>query len=258
VKFADMQGLSLYKIVRYHDIKYSELETTSVSFPIVRKDLEICTNITDFRIEYTAENRFDPRMSSGFKTPREDYESPAEPSVAPVQVPEATIVDAPAFRKTFGYGTMRIPNPFPRAMAFRAIFGDRQARQDHRPMQFGWDQQPQIRFAELTPGDKIFIFTESSRGGAGAGQIGVAGIASYLTQFPAGTYTVKNNVGGRLEFYEDVDTTSWQRDSPGIYYKAAFLPQALRITIRVIDDTSSAERQPKTLQRTVWVRQKAR
>jgi prepilin-type N-terminal cleavage/methylation domain-containing protein len=258
VKFDDMQGLSLYKIIRYHDFQYSELAKQSLNFPIVKKVVEVCTNITDFRIEYTADNRYDPKVTSGFKTPKEDFDAPVEKAVRPQPVTEAMVAGIPGYRKTFGYGTFRIPNNFPRASAFRAVFGDRLPRADHRPVQFGWERNPDICFAELTPGDKIFIFTEASRGG-GMGTGGVAGISSYLIQFPVGNYTVKTNVAGKLQFIEDIDSTTWQREMiPGIYYKAPFIPQAIRITMRVIDETDSADRQAKTLQRVVWIRGKAR
>ena len=250
--------LSLYKIVRYHDIGYGEIEKPSLNFPILRKFVEVCTNITDFRIEYTTDNRFDPRTGAGFKVPREDSMdgNPSERETAAMQV-EGSLgwPGGAGYRKTFGYGSLKLQRKYERAIAYRSIFGDRQTRTDHRPVRFGWDQNPRIRFAELTPGDKIFVFTDSARGGSGGG-IGVAGNLSSLTSFPSGLYTVKTNIGGRLEFYEDIDAMTWQRDQTGINYKAAFLPEAIRITIRVIDETLGKD--ARTLQRAVWIRRKAR
>ncbi len=255
-----MADLSLFKIVRYHDFNYSEIEKPNMQFPIVRKRVEVCTNITDFRIEYTADNRFDVKRQSGFRTPAEDYADPAEVDVRPVASPRdvPSLPEAPAYRKFFGYGTMKMGKPMTRATVYRAIFGDRQMQQGHRPVRFGWEQNSNIRFAELCQGDRIFIFTEAQRGGVGAGaaQAGVAGNLSMLSSFAGQFYTVKTNIGGRLEFMEDIDSTGWQRDQSNLLYKAAFLPEAVRITLRVQDEGRAQE--PRTLQRVVWVRRKAR
>ena len=63
-------------------------------------------------------------------------------------------------------------------------------------------------------------------------------------------------VRGLLEFQEDIDSTEWGGQSQsGILYKAPFLPSALRITIRVVDDRGE---NPRTLQRIVWVRRRSR
>jgi hypothetical protein len=126
-----------------------------------------------------------------------------------------------------------------------------------RPLRVGFRGNPQVFFAELIPGDRIFIFTASERGeisqGAGAGS---AGNASKLTRFPSGDYTIRANFQGFLEFEEDVDTTEWSgKTQSGIYYKAAYVPSAFRITIRIVDDRGE---NPKTMQREIWVRRRSR
>ncbi len=91
--------------------------------------------------------------------------------------------------------------------------------------------------------------------GAGQGAAS-ASAARALTQFPTGDFTVKANFGGLLEFSADIDSTEWAGQSQsGILYKAPFLPAAVRITMRVVDDSGA---NPKTLQRVVWVRRRSR
>ena len=41
----------------------------------------------------------------------------------------------------------------------------------------------------------------------------------------------------------------------GILYKAAYMPSAIRITLRVVDDQGM---NPKTLQREIWLRRRSR
>jgi prepilin-type N-terminal cleavage/methylation domain-containing protein len=261
VASAKLRDLTLYKIVRYHDFSYREIEKPSANFPVVRKYVEVCTNLTDFRLEYTADNRFDAKVVSGFRTPAEDFEKPTEAAVRPRKTNDPEV--GAIYKKIFGYGSMKIQADrganqgavnFPLATAYKAVFGDRQLRNDHHPVRFGFAQNPDIKFAELTPGDRIYIFTETSRGQQNS-NIGVAGNVSKLQTFD-GTYTVKTNLSGRLELREDIDSVNWRGDRQGVRYKAAFLPEAIRLTLRVLDDDRGDE--PKTLTRVVWVRQKAR
>jgi hypothetical protein len=114
-------------------------------------------------------------------------------------------------------------------------------------------------FAELIPGDKIYIFTEASRGeqpGGGGGGFGVGGNANAFIRFPSKDYTVKTNLQGLLELEEDFDTVSWSgQPQNDIFYKAAYLPSAIRITLRIVDDKGE---NPKTLQREIWLRRRSR
>ncbi len=253
-----LRDLTLFKVIRFNDISYDQIQKPSANFPIKRRYVEVCTNITDFKVEYVAENRFDQQKgATGFYTPLADFNNPPEADIQPVR--EAS--DGDVYRKLFGYGTGDVKFRGTPATGYRAIFGDRGgARQDHRPFRFGFERNPRNRFAELTPGDKIFAYSEGRRGGGGGGAggvgAGVAGKVSAGAAMPSGTYTVKTNIGGRLEFIEPIESSTWGRDVPRTYYKASYLPQAVRITIRVIDETRGEE--ARTLQRVVWVRQKAR
>ena len=59
-----------------------------------------------------------------------------------------------------------------------------------------------------------------------------------------------------LEFVEDIDSTlRGGKDQPGVRYKAAYMPAALRLTIRMVDDEGL---NPKTMQQVVWLRRKSR
>jgi hypothetical protein len=122
-------------------------------------------------------------------------------------------------------------------------------------VRFGWiTPNAKIQFAELTQGSQIFAFTEANRGIVSRG----GNAPTRNVQWPGGTYTVRTNMSGLLEFYEDIDSTNMQSEQQGpILYKAPFLPSALRVTMRVVDDkgeTASA----KTMQRVIWIRRKAR
>jgi prepilin-type N-terminal cleavage/methylation domain-containing protein len=262
-----MNQLALYKVIRYHDISYDEILKPNENFHIVRKFVEVATNITDFRIEYTVDNRYefqDPsRGGNGFRTPSEDYQKPVEPMTRPDLISGTEgFPGGPVYLKRFGYGTMNInaSKKWPTANGFPALFGDRRTvGGEHRPVRFGWQANPDIKFCELSQGDSIYIFTDLVRGAAqvaGAGW-GVAGGSGLLSRFPAGVYHIRTNRSGMLEFLEDVDSTTWGTSNiTNVRYKAAYLPEAIRITMRVINDMPVPE--ARTMQRIVWIRQKSR
>ena len=251
VRGVELADLMLVKVVRYHDIAPEQLYTSN-NFPISRRRIEVCSIVTDFKIEYPVENRYSTRANSGFMIPSQEYDQPAERDIRPRRVRSGEL---PIFRKTFGYGSSKVEINFRKATAFRARQGDRSPQGDHRGVRFGWTQGAGTQFAELVPGSKVFIFREGERGGASAAANTGSTNASNFVNWAAGLYTVKANVAGQLEFYEDVDSTMWRGDGPGMLYKAAFVPSAFRITLRVVDDKAQF---PKTLQRVIWVRRKAR
>lgn len=248
-KLADLR---LIKVVRYHNIDSQAIEQRSRTFDIHRRVVEVASNVTDFEIEYTVENPFTTKVGIDFRTPREEYRDPIEREVRPEMIPSGD-AEHPLYRKVFGYGSAKIDKSYAKAIAFKALQGDRQLQQDHRPVRVGWQQNSDIQFAELVQGSRIFIFTDSNRGAAAAA--GAAGGIARANRFPSDTYTVKANLGGRLEFYQDIDSSSWEGDQPALNYKAAFLPSALRVTLRVVDDKGA---NPRTMQRLIWIRRKAR
>lgn len=247
-----MADLVLVKVVRYHDINPRELLQVAENFPITRRRVEVASNVTDFKIEYYLENPYNPRVEGGFMTPGREFEDPVELATRPERIPSPkTNPPFSQYRKVFGYGSNNVRIRYPRATAFKARQGDREPKGEHFPVRFGFLSAREIQFAELTQGDKIFIFTEANRGSI----VGGAQTTGRFVKFASREYTVKSNVSGLLQFYEPIDSATWQGDQSPLLYKAAFLPAAVRITLRVVDDKGG---NPKTLQREIWIRRRAR
>lgn len=245
----NVADLALFKIVRYFDVN-PELIKKPTDNPIVRKVVEVCSNVTDFRVEYmTAGSRAE---GPKFKTPEDEFRSPSEIVTQPVRVGGLGATDA--YRKSFGYGSMKLEVQYPRAVVIPAIRGDdglTGAATTPQPVRFGFEGNPTIRFAELVPGDEIFVFTQSDRAGAALGAGGSAQNVTAVLRFPTKDYSIKSNINGLIEFEQDLDTSEWnnQRKS-NIYYKAGYIPPAVRITLRVVDDDGL---NPRTMQREVWM-----
>jgi hypothetical protein len=260
VKPGDVANLALYKVVRYNEISESTIQLLNSNPPPQRAIIEIATNVTDFRVEYMTQNPFENHVTARFVTPEQDFAEPAEEVTRPRRIERTDGGPGQIWRKRFGYGSIDITEKFPLATAYSAFRGDDGIRAvvDHRPVRFGFSSSNQIQFAELAAGDRIYVFTPSAI--AGGGNVNVAGggsggVSGFL-RFPAGDYSIRANLGGLLEFEEDVDTSAWQgRDQSPLYYKAAFLPSALRVTIRMVDDSG---REPKTMQQVIWLRRKSR
>ena len=254
VEMDKVRDLVLYKIVRFFRID-SKLVTNFNKYPVERRIVEVATNVTDFRVEYMSDNPFNRSRRKGapkFRTPEEDYKDPVELATRPLrQKGKNSFV----YTKSFGYGSVKLGKKFPLAIAQSAVWGDfnlRNAGKRPQPVRVGFTGNPNINFAEIVPGDRVYIFTEAERGGRKSG----GNVAGRLAAFPAGDYTVKTNINGMLEFVEDIDTSLWGgKDQPGVRYKAAFMPAALRLTIRMVDDDGL---NPKTMQQVIWLRRKSR
>ena len=256
VESKNVADLALYKIVRYYDISPTVIRELTKT-PIVRKVMEVCTNVTDFKVEYMVEKDPAGRIHPGFRTPEEEFRSYAEAHVRPKQ--DLKLGIAGGYRKFFGYGSVKLGQNYSLATAYPGIRADDglAGQSNPQPLRLGFQGDPTTHFGELIPGDKIFIFTSSERGEMGPGAAaGSAENVSKVTRFPSGDYTVKANSMGLLEFAEDIDTSEWAgKPQSGIYYKASYLPSAVRITMRVVDDQGQY---PKTLQRVVWLRKRSR
>ncbi len=250
----NVPGLALYKIIRYFRIDRDTI-TNLNKYPIVRRIVEVATNVTDFRVEYLTSNPFSRRRSTGalkFRSPGEDYAAPAERAVRPEAVRGAG--PGKSYRKSFGYGSVKIDTQIDLAVAQTAVWGDDNLRGGGRapqPVRVGFTGNSRISFAELVPGDKLYIFTDSERGARRNSQ----NVTGRLAAFPAGDYTVKTNRNGMLEVFEDIDSSTWGESGvQGVRYKAAFMPAALRVTIRMVDDDG---KNPKTMQQVIWLRRRA-
>jgi hypothetical protein len=255
VEPADTANLSLYKIVRYQVLSADTLFKLQEN-TIKRKMLEVSTNVTDFKVEYLVDKSTFSKVSPWFRTPEEDFQTPVEAVTRPKRLENAG--PRVGYKKAFGYGSAKLEEKYPLAIAQKARQGDDQLARtgsDHLPVKFGFLNVREITFAELTPGDEIFVFLDPNQGGPAGSNRGVENSAS-RRQFPQNDYTVRSNLNGLLEFEEDIDSTSWQNaQQSGLYFKAPFLPSAVRVTIRVVDDQGL---NPKTLQREVWLRRRSR
>lgn len=250
----DVAGLSLYKVIRYLEI--TEDSVTNLNYvPIRRRILEVAPNVTDFRVEYLSSDPFTRSVRDGelrFRTPEEDYEDPTEAAIRPSRQMHKD--GEPSYRKSFGYGSINLSNQIDLAIAETAVWGDNNLRglgRAPQPVRIGFRGNQRIRFAELVPGDRLYIFTSSERGQARNQQNTVGRI----TAFPAGDYTILSNLSGMLELREDIDSSTWGEGGiQGIRYKAAYTPAALRITLRMVDDEG---KNPKSMQQVVWLRRRA-
>ncbi len=252
LKASEAPNLTLIKVIRYHKFDTEDIYKTTQEFEIVRKQVEVVSNVTDFKVEYATRNRFIGLNGIEFYDPKKDFNNPLENEIRPKRINLPGGLEG--YRKKFGYGSNDIQIQYARATAFKAHQGDRSNVQQHRPFRFGFERNPNIQFAQLAQGDRIFAFTSANRG-VQSGGAGRAGQGTFQTgTFPSGLYTIKNNLGGQLEFYEDIDTAQWDGNVSSLFYKAAFVPQALRITLRVVDDKG---KNPRTFQRVVWIRKRA-
>ena len=88
-----------------------------------------------------------------------------------------------------------------------------------------WDHHS-YRFSQLSLGDSIFIWSDGA------------------TQFPIDEYTVRRNDNGKLYFDEPIDSTEWDSDQSSLRFRAAYVPTAVRVSIRVLNDEGL---EPRTL-----------
>lgn len=249
VGFEDVPNLSLVKVIRYFDVSPTIITAVNL-VPVKRVVVEIATNVTDFRVEYSLTPGLNTRRSETvrFFTPKSEFDNPYERAARPIKRNRT-------YLKRFGYGSMKLGESFPRANGFPGSRGDRSIGfrpGQHLTTTFGFRGNRGMQFAQLVPGDKIYVFTESNRGGRNPS--GGAERVSFK-QVKPGDYTIKANRAGELEFEEDLDSTDWNgQTQSGILYKAPFLPAAVRITLRVVDDLGQ---NPKTLQKVIWVRRRS-
>lgn len=250
-----IRDLALYKVVRFFKIN-QDLVTKMLLHPVERRVVEVATNVTDFRVEYLSENPLgrSSRNPPKFRTPQEDHGNQFGEVAVRAKRSKNRRGDS-KYTKSFGYGSVMLDKKFPLATAQSAVWGDnklRNAAKKPQPVRVGFRGSSMINFGEIVPGDRVYIFTDAERGGRKAG----GNIAGRLAAFPAGDYTVKTNINGMLEFVEDIDCSLWNgKDQSGVKYKVAFMPTALRITLRMVDDEGL---NPKTMQQVIWLRRRSR
>jgi prepilin-type N-terminal cleavage/methylation domain-containing protein len=259
VKPEFVQDLTLIKIVRYQDISFRGIQKIAET-PIQRRVIEVASNVTDFSIDYLVDREFRGRANPDFRTPEQEFSKPSEVVTRPRAEPALGV--GGGYRKIFGYGTVKLGEKMQLATGYPERRGDDGLTKGagggaHDPLRFGFRGNQEISFAELVPGDKIFVFKASSRGQQAQGAAAQsAGNANQFVKFPDGDFTVKTNLDGLLEFNEDIDSTGWNgQPQTQLYYKAAYIPGAVRVTLRMVDDNGE---NPKTLQREIWLRRRSR
>ena len=206
----------LLRVVRYLNVDGSNYDRSSVE--VAQKISEICSNVTDLRIEYFYDNIFDQKPGA-FVVPSTERQL-----VDSERFPDE--LDGGIWVKEFLYGGFR---DFSKAVAYP---GRREVENsvDERP----YFQVPtgavDNRFSQLELGDPIFIWAEGN------------------SQFPRGEKTIARNDNGKLYFREVFDTADWTGNQTGLRFRAAYAPSAVRVSIRVLNDQG---KEPRTLTITV-------
>ncbi len=236
-----LRDLSLVKVVRWIDEQSEEevkrgqkpgdkrrgADLTKSVRKVRKKTIELCQNVTDLRFEYYCDNEHDSQPGA-FLTPGEEKLGKILKSEHPV-----TALPNGGLLKEFMYGgTDRVTHG-------NAERGERKSDTGAvRWVEFSAGAATAgINFSELAFGDTIYIWKEQ-------GQLGA---------FKAGDYTLFRKVTGKLEFQETIDSSLWDGDQSGLRFKAGYVPSALRITLRVLDDKG---RNPRYLQSIVYPFQK--
>ena len=208
VPFEQSTRLTLVKVVRWidnDDVDAFFQNQRTVS----KKVIELCQNVTDIKFEYYYDNLYDSRPGAFLTPVTEKLGDVVKPEVSPKTVGSAVI-------KEFMYGGFK--PPFLRGEADPGQRNPRTGR--FIPVRFRVGlAQAGVNFSELNYGDEIFIWRDSGRG-----------------QFPQGEYTVFQRANGQLEFQQPIDASTWYGRETGLRFKAGYVPSAVRITLRVLDD----------------------
>lgn len=210
----DNRNLILMKVIRYLDINGDNFRDTSVK--VLKKEVELCQNVTDLRIQYMYDNIFDSKPG-GFLSPSEEYEGELVKSEWRLSQSEGT------WTKVFLYGG------FKSRLRGTARRGERNvANAQFRPVEFDATNNG-IQFSQLSKGDQIFIWTDGT------------------SPFPTrdGGYTVdRHTPNGRLIFNEEIPFTFWDSNPGSLRFRAGFVPPAFKISVRVLNEKG---KEPRTL-----------
>ncbi len=218
MSFIDSRSLVLMKSVRYVDLDINNYRSTEVR---VRKKLvELCSNVTDLKIEYFYDNRFDSKPG-GFMSPSVER----TPELVDSEDPDLLRRNGP-LRKKFLYGGFLSKL---RTNAYRATRNLQTG--ENKPVLFNYTTE-RVKFSQLQTGDKLFIWSDGG------------------SRFPAKEYTMLYNRGGRLIMKEPISSATWDQDPGGLRYRAAYVPPAFRISVRVLNEKKSEPRTLTTVIRT--------
>lgn len=214
------KGFVLVKVVRWVDVP----DIMSPTDRTVRKKvIELCQNVTDLKIEYFADNLFDAKPGQ-FVTPDMERSDVIKSETGIEKLSDGGLV------KEFLYGGWQNIRKGTATKGVRDIRTGNQV-----PVYFSLGAATSgINFSELRYRDTIYIWNEGSSG-----------------DLLNGEYTVKRNEAGRLYFVENIDSSTWNGDSGGLRFRAGYLPSALRVTIRVLNDTGQEPRILSTVVRPI-------
>jgi len=223
------KNLVLVRVLRYAD--HGDVMNRGRKWEVNCRVTELCWNVTDFKIEYYTVNPFSDRVPFGFRTPQEDFRRPTEPcwTIGTSHV-GALQPDQGVWVKPFIYGSSLLSAPYDKGVA---DLGNRVEITQLKPVLFRTDGK-NTQFVELSPGDRIWIFRSQGA----------------QTKFPTGEHTILTNHGGFLEFREEVDSTGWGSAQTQLQYKAAWVPRAFRVTLRL---TNEKGQEPRVFQRVFQV-----
>lgn len=217
----DNRNFVLMKTVRFINIDDSDFFKNE--FEVEKVDTELCRNVTDLRFEYYYDSPFDG-SAGGWYTPKKEQEqfgTKAETDFT--AVPSAS--QGLGLMKEFMYGGFRDFGNRSRATAQRAERNYDRAQ--YVPVNFSVGRGTAIKFSQLGHGDSIYIWSNVGGGG----------------EFGSGNYTVFRNDSGRLEFKQRIDSSSWESPTVGnLRYRAAYVPSAIRIKLRVLNDKGEEPR----------------
>ncbi len=210
--FQESRTLVLLKVIRYVDLGLNNYRSTEVR--VRKKIVELCSNVTDLRIEYYYDNQFDDRPG-GFMSPSVEL------------TPELVISEDRGLRnrngtiaKKFLYGG------FQSTLRTNARAGVRNLTTgENLPVQFNYTNS-RIKFSQLRPGDKLYIWTDGG------------------STFPSAEFTMLYNEAGRLFMKEPINSSGWDQDPGGLRFRAAYVPPEFRISVRVLNEK---QQEPRTL-----------
>lgn len=215
--------LVLVRVVRWIDVNEDNYKVDDIV--VKRKQRQICQNVTDLRFDYYLE----PTKSgtvSGFVTPALESQR-ADPATR-----KALQLDGETYIKEFIYGRYRRG---PQIFDFSGQFerGNRNAERgevDEPFFKLPNDQEcPALKI-----GSEIYVYAQGQN-----------------AQFPDGNYTIRNRADDRLYFEQVIDTSAWRANETGLRFKAGYLPSAIRVAVRVLNDEGQ---EPRRVSQVAYIR----
>lgn len=209
LSYEDSRRLVLLKAVRYMDI-----EDVNSNTVVIRKVInELCSNVTDFKVEYFYDNPFD-KSPGGYMSPSVEQTRELVDTEFDIRQERGTLA------RPFLYGG------FTSRLRTTARAGVRELETgSFKPVLFNYVRS-KLKFSQLKPGDKMYIWADGA------------------TQFPSGEYSLLYNSMGRLMFNEPIQSSTWSQDPGGLRFRAAYVPPSFRISVRVLNEKGE---EPRTL-----------